>query len=1307
MYYDQSSFSGSVTAHGGSSSYEPGGAGSICTKASGDLLPDLLVDNKGLSGPTTPVSSLGVADEITVLGAAQLDMTGLTSLTVRTLAVSGAVVHVPLTVTADDLFLSSGGRLNHGAGQQVVMTVSDALVLPTGTSITASLDLTVPGSLTIDSGASISASGRGYGSGAGAGAGNSAYRSGGGGGYGGHGGTGSYRFNCSGCTDTIAYPSGGIAYGSLTEPTEFGSGGGGTVGGSGGGAIRLVVGGILQLDGTIAANGDNGRGNYSRKEAGAGGSGGSVWITAGTLNGSGAITANGGTGNSYDYVGRVIGKSGGGGGGRIALYYDQRTFIGSVTAYGGPSSHEDGEDGTIVSNPMILGGSLYYRDVDGTNRQAAYVKVEAWEKQGFIGDDYPIAEGYTDSDGQFRLTVDVDGNAIVNEDSGLFDSGTRDVYFIFRTENEAALVKNNTVTWVPYTFETDTEYDIVGTDYYRIWHATSALETPDHAAVLGIPGQMERSRLWFEDATGWSRSQITAVYPSWLPTSELFSLIFLREEYADSRVDDGALFVAAHEYGHAVLSAAFDGLPGFTEKEHSYNTETDEWTAIVEGWAEFFSSGVTGETWIDRLGGVEGEYWGDIAGVPFWWGREVGEVDAWHNENGRTGETVEGAVAAIFWDLYDGPDMYPDGDDDGVDGRLLDVWTVLSEGDPTSMWNDDGDETDDFYHLWNARYGRSREVDDVFIDHGMPVRDDSFDALGSGNDLRGSATLLADTTQTYSGLVCIDPDWYRFTTNDVSSDASEIKIEFDPRRGIPDLVIFDAGGNAVAENTEFLGYSQSFKTLEFAAMPAGTYYVRVVGHGDIEATRDLYEGDMSPEYALTLNVSAVPVTPTGVDLLAVNDTGVSNTDNLTNLDNSEAGKTLQFGVSGTVAGATVTIYADGVDVGSAVAAGATTTVVTNGTSDLIDGVHSITARQTEPGKAESAASPALDITVDTAAPDVNTFGLSSDSPDWALGTIDSSQWTTGRDEQTAPWSMIDQLIVDFDEPVVAAIASLTLTGIDAGVVSPTAMAGSGTVQVTCTMPAYLGTDRGVVALSADVADLAGNALIGGWTAELHVLVGDINGDDRVSSRDRRDMRDAYGSAIGGATYTVFADLNGDGRISSRDRRILRDHYGTALSAPAALPAAIPTATLGEVDSDGPSPAPTSPAIQSVMPAPSTAAIGEMDAGGVSAAPQSVQADVEDVFAMAAISAALAAEPMQAVPIRTLDTEAAAGPLVSMQTPSIGVPTAAASLSPQIQPTSTVLPINADAPIAAQLEPDMVIDLTDILGEELDEAFTID
>ncbi len=106
---------------------------------------------------------------------------------------------------------------------------------------------------------------------------------------------------------------GGCPYGSLSEPSDPGSGGGGVfseayMGGSGGGAVLIDASGTVTLNGTINANGQT---VTTRKGAG---SGGSIWIKCATLTGNGAVlSARGGTSD------RTYG--GAGGGGRIALQY--------------------------------------------------------------------------------------------------------------------------------------------------------------------------------------------------------------------------------------------------------------------------------------------------------------------------------------------------------------------------------------------------------------------------------------------------------------------------------------------------------------------------------------------------------------------------------------------------------------------------------------------------------------------------------------------------------------------------------------------------------------------------------------------------------------------------------------------------------------------------------------------------------------------------------------------------------------------------------------------------------------------------
>src|ERR1039457_2120318 len=165
-----------------------------------------------------------------------------------------------------------------------------------GPSVTAGLNLTVTGDVTVAQGGMINTDGRGYagalGPGAGRGAGSPT--SGSGAGHGGYGG------------QSAALDGTGTPYDSIQQPVSLGSGGGtgyGGPGGFGGGSVKLVVGGNLRIDGAISASGGNGTNNRS-----GGGSGGSIWLNCQNLSGAGVLSANGGAGEP---------SQGGGGAGTI------------------------------------------------------------------------------------------------------------------------------------------------------------------------------------------------------------------------------------------------------------------------------------------------------------------------------------------------------------------------------------------------------------------------------------------------------------------------------------------------------------------------------------------------------------------------------------------------------------------------------------------------------------------------------------------------------------------------------------------------------------------------------------------------------------------------------------------------------------------------------------------------------------------------------------------------------------------------------------------------------------------------------
>lgn len=189
-----------------------------------------------------------------------------------------------------------------------------------GSSQTYRLDLSIGGSFSFGSGATINADELGYGNGNGPGGESGRVSAG-------HGGLGGVNNS-----DEAA----GDVYGSVTAPTTLGSGGGG---GAGGGAVFLDVGGDLSLEGTISANGQTTGG-------GGPGAGGSVQLRiGGSVTGSGTVRANGGT----DAGGPGWITSGGGG--RVGVILtkngeDFSGFSGTVEAVS-PQGETPGGAGTV------------------------------------------------------------------------------------------------------------------------------------------------------------------------------------------------------------------------------------------------------------------------------------------------------------------------------------------------------------------------------------------------------------------------------------------------------------------------------------------------------------------------------------------------------------------------------------------------------------------------------------------------------------------------------------------------------------------------------------------------------------------------------------------------------------------------------------------------------------------------------------------------------------------------------------------------------------------------------------------------
>jgi cyclophilin family peptidyl-prolyl cis-trans isomerase len=203
-------------------------------------------------------------------------------------------------------------------------------------------------------------------------------------------------------------------------------------------------------------------------------------------------------------------------------------------------------------------------------------------------------------------------------------------------------------------------------------------------------------------------------------------------------------------------------------------------------------------------------------------------------------------------------------------------------------------------------------------------------------------------------------------------------------------------------------------------------------------------GSDPTSFTIDLDGTALPDRPNSVNLNPASDTGLSNTDDLTKLNNSSQASRLGFLVSGVEAGATVTLYANDVVIGSAVVPDGSDslTVVTDGVTVLLDGTFSITAVQTRDG-ADSLASPPLTLTVDTAAP---TLSGADDA-----SVTQGSPFTTdlGSDDEDAELDPVYALTVGPDDATINA---------DTGVVSWSP----------------IGTDVGENDFTVTVTDVAGN-----------------------------------------------------------------------------------------------------------------------------------------------------------------------------------------------------------------------------------------
>src|SRR5205823_401122 len=189
-----------------------------------------------------------------------------------------------------------------------------------------------------------------------------------------------------------------------------------------------------------------------------------------------------------------------------------------------------------------------------------------------------------------------------------------------------------------------------------------------------------------------------------------------------------------------------------------------------------------------------------------------------------------------------------------------------------------------------------------------------------------------------------------------------------------------------------------------------------------------------------------PAAPSTPDMTAATDSGVSNTDNITNNTSPTFTGTAE-------AGSTVTILVDGVAKGTATATGGSYSITTTA---LTAGTHSVTATATDVAGNVSSASGALSITIDTTPPSTapTTPVLAAASDSGSSSTDNITNVTTPSFSGTVGTSGITVYLMS--------------DGVQVGSVSSSGGPGNWTIVASA-------LSEGTHSITAEQRDTAGNA----------------------------------------------------------------------------------------------------------------------------------------------------------------------------------------------------------------------------------------
>jgi hypothetical protein len=296
----------------------------------------------------------------------------------------------------------------------------------------------------------------------------------------------------------------------------------------------------------------------------------------------------------------------------------------------------------------------YYDQLFSATKPCRGAYAELWLKDG-PGSYQVVASTHADSSGKVNFTGIPAGayQVVVFADNGL--SG--------KVTNESG----STYRWVSGDIDVSSGVSMsfdIASDERGAWEA--------YSNMLDI-------WQWVHDQVAWDASPLTVRYPSldWPQTDGMVIYMPNTGSAATSIWDRGTLF---HEYAHCIMYQMRGGsFPPYEEGSHYVVSEMSEGFALIEGWAEFMQCAVDNDPYgLDvymrgtRI--IEDVVIADVL--------DAGDWD---------GNIIEGAVANVLWDLFDGvnasdaPSWDGSGIGDRVDGQLSTIWSVMLDNSPNSI----------------------------------------------------------------------------------------------------------------------------------------------------------------------------------------------------------------------------------------------------------------------------------------------------------------------------------------------------------------------------------------------------------------------------------------------------------------------------------------------------------------------------------------------------------------------------------------------------------------------------------------------